>query len=202
MSTENFDSFTVMLPNLEGWEHLTDAAGAEGGRRVRKAKLPSYGIFRVRQGWLRFPPNDVSDFKDFFNARQGAYDSWLYMPVLEADRSIAAEALGTGDGSTTDFALDSKYLKASTLVVKVDSVVESGVTLVNNNTTPLVRFDTAPSGGEVLTADYDRYVPVTFDQDGFSFDPRHLAGTDDDSTVYVRGLTWTQNFPGSHLVSP
>ncbi len=204
MSVENFDSFTVLLPNREGWSHLTDVTPAEGGRRVRKAKLPSYGIFRVEQGWLRFPPNDMDAFRTFFQAREGAFDSWLYMPVLEVNRSITGEALGTATAGQTDFPLDSKYIKSSTLVVYVDAVKQtSGWSLVDNNTAPLVRFAAAPGAGKVVTADYDRYIPVTFDQDGFSDDIRHLSSAGDSSSVaHVRGLTWTQDIPGSHLVSP
>jgi hypothetical protein len=188
MSTEVFN-FTVHRPyHGEGGSHRTAVTEAEGGRLVRKPILPSDGIFRVRTAQLRFPPNTYSTFVDFFNARRGYW------------REVRAEALGTGDASTVVFALDSMYIDATTLVVYVDDVEEeSGWTLVGNNTAPRITFDTAPAEGEVITADYDRYISVTFSMD--DIDPKVLSlGSSDANSILMVPFGVAQDRAGSHLV--
>jgi hypothetical protein len=195
------NSFTVHQPYQEGWEHETSRSPAAGGREVRKARLPVQGRFRVRLAQLRFPPNAPSTFEAFFEARQGAYDTWLYLPVLQANRSITAEAVATAGAGETDFPLDSKHIKASTLTVYEDGTPQAAYTLTGNYTAPVIEFDAAPGAGVVITADYDRYIPVRFDADDYDFDPRMFSDAGDASSVlYIRGLTWRQDYAGSHLV--
>ena len=200
MSTEIF-SYTVHQPYAEGVIHLTEISEAQGGRENRLARYPAYGIFRVSRSSLRFDVagNALSTFVTFFNARQGRYDTWLYAPLYDAFGLVTAEALGTGAGVATDFALDSKYIVSATLLVYVGGVLQtSGYSLVTNYTTPIVRFTGAPTG--VITATYHRYYPCRFEQDELQITPKMLAGTDDTSVLVVENLSWRQNYAGSHLV--
>ncbi len=201
MSTEIFP-FTVHRPyHGEGGAHLTQRSSAEGGREFRRAALPANGLFRVRRAVLRFPPNDPTTFQSWFDDRQGGYDSWLFLPALEVWRVVTDEALGTSTGGAGEtFALDSKHIKASTLVVKVGGVDQDGDwNLTGNYSAPIVNTEAGFDAGAV-TATYDRYIPVRFDQDDFDFDVSHFGADDDSSTLYVRTLTWRQDRPGSHLV--
>jgi hypothetical protein len=200
MSTAIF-TFIVHQPYRgEGGGHLTGRSTADGGREVRVARLPAEGFFRSRLGEILFPPNNPTTFQTFFDARQGGFDTFLFPPVFEVWREVRGESIGTGDGAEKDFALDSKYINASTLVAYEDGSPQAGISLINNNTAPLVRFDSAPSGSVALTADYDRYIPCRFDQDDFDFGIKGLGNSDANSILVVRGLTWRQDNPGSHLV--
>ena len=102
----------------------------------------------------------------------------------------------------TDFALDSKHIKESTLVVKVDGSVVStnDWDLTGNNTAPIVEFDTAPTDTHPITASYDRYIPCVFDQPSWRPNLRSLATTDAASILLITALTWSQDRSGSHLV--
>lgn len=204
MSTSIF-TFTVNRPYREGIAHLTDVAAAQGGRSVRLAKFPASGLFVVRQAKLKFSSgaglNSLATFRAFFDARQGRYDSFLYKAKLAEFNLVEGEALGTGDASEDEFALDSKHIDASTLVVYVDDVEqESGYSLTGNNTAPIVDFVTPPGVGEVVTADYEFYWPCVFQTDEFAPPWRAPGDTDANMILEVTDVLWAQDRPGSHLV--
>jgi len=126
MSTTVFnDSFTVAKPYSEDFSYPVDVVNAGDMRRIRKQRLP-YGLFKVYQGVIEFPRNALSTWEDFWVAMAGGYDSFLYLPVLGIHRSVADEALGTAaGGGSEEFALDCKYIKASTLVIKSGGVTQT-----------------------------------------------------------------------------
>lgn len=118
---------------------------------------------------------------EFFYARRGRAHGFRFKNP--ADYQGTAEAIGTGDGSETEFQLVKVYTSgAGTYSRKVskpvaDTVVVSlgGVPQVDSNgdpdgwsvdtTTGIVTFISPPSSGEVITATFDFDIPVRFDTD-------------------------------------
>jgi uncharacterized protein (TIGR02217 family) len=194
-------SFTVTQPYAEGVEHKTDIQEAQGGREARLARWPAYGLFRVSRAGLHFSSsrNTLSTFVDFFNDRQGRYDTFLYKSVFDVFNTVTTEDCGTGNGVLTDFALDSKYIDSSTLLVYVAGVLQSsGYSLINNNTTPTIRFSAAPTGA--ITATYEFYYPCRFEQDDVQIIVLSQGTSDTESVLAVQNITWRQDYSGSHLV--
>lgn len=141
--------------------------------------------------------NTHSTFMDFFRARRGGYDSFLWKPRTYSYSHVDAEALGTGDGATTPFTLDMVHIDSTELVVYFDSVSQgSGWSLSSNNTTPMIVFTSGPSAGTVITADYEYYYPVTM-PDRHSVRAR---SNDLTSNQLLRSMpvAFIQNYPGSH----
>jgi uncharacterized protein (TIGR02217 family) len=111
----------------------------------------------------------------FFMARKGRLTGFRFKN--HDDFEATDQELGTGDGSTTGFQLVKLYTSGGetttrkitkpvtgTVVVYIDSVLQgSGWTV--DTTTGIVTFDTPPSSGEVIMADFDFDVPVRFDTD-------------------------------------
>jgi len=63
----------------------------------------------------------------------------------------------------TDFAFEHRYIDAGSVRVSVDGVPQvSGWSVVDNNTAPLIRFDTAPGAGATVDLVANFYVPVHF----------------------------------------
>ena len=202
MSTTVF-TLSVARPYDEHIAHETLRQVAQGGREVRLALLPAQGLFVVSRATLPVSParNTIAAIRSFWDARQGGYDSFLYKAVLTEYKKVTGEALGTGDGSEDEFALDSKYIDSANLTVYIDGASQSsGWALTGNNTAPIVDFVTPPANGEVVTADYEFYYPCRFDQDRMPGDLKSLAATDANSIIKVSSLTWRQDWPGSHLV--
>jgi len=201
MSTEVF-TFTVSQPYAEGEEHSTQSSDMEGGRGVRRARW-SRGRFIVSQAVIRCNTggNSLASVQDFFADRQGRYDTFLYKPRFQVYATVTAEAVGSGTGSVTAFALDSKYIDSTTLKVYKDAVLQSsGYSLGGNYTAPVITFTPAPANGVVITATYDRYDPCTFDTDRLQFRIVAQGSADTNAVVEVVGLAWSQDYPGSHLV--
>jgi len=70
--------------------------------------------------------------------------------------TITAEAVGTGDGTTTDFTLANAPVEVDSEVVYVDGVAQTRDTDYSiNYETGVISFVTAPPSGAAITADYD-----------------------------------------------
>jgi uncharacterized protein (TIGR02217 family) len=114
----------------------------------------------------------------FFRARRGKAVGFRFKDW--SDYQGRNEAIGTGDGATTDFQLMKIYSSGSVAVsrditkplagtvdIYIDSILQaSGATI--DTTTGIVTFDAAPAGGAVITADFEFDVPVRFDTDEMS----------------------------------
>jgi uncharacterized protein (TIGR02217 family) len=112
---------------------------------------------------------------EFFYARKGRLTGFRFKNP--DDFQTTDEELGTGDGSTQGFQLVRTYTSggetttrkitkpvAGTVDVYVDSVLQ-GSNVSVDTTTGIVTFDSPPSSGEVITADFDFDIPVRFDVD-------------------------------------
>jgi uncharacterized protein (TIGR02217 family) len=112
---------------------------------------------------------------EFFYARQGRAYGFRFKN--HDDFEGLAEQIGVGDSSETQFqlvkiytsgpgALTRKITKpvAGTVTVFKDSVPDVGGWTIDT-TTGIVTFNSAPSGGEILTATFEFDVPMRFDTD-------------------------------------
>jgi uncharacterized protein (TIGR02217 family) len=123
---------------------------------------------------------EFAQLAGFFNARQGAFDSFLYQDP--DDRQAIGQLIGTGDGATTTFQLVRSF---GGYVEPVFASVADGVRPVYVNGVPvaslavgawgsaapgLVTFSTAPPAGAAVTADFNFCWPCAFDDDALDFE--------------------------------
>jgi uncharacterized protein (TIGR02217 family) len=113
--------------------------------------------------------------KGFHTSVRGALYTWLLKDW--GDYSRTSESLGIGDGVETDYQLVSnegpdnpyvrtiQYTKSGTLNVYVNDVLQTITTDYSVSATGLITFVVAPASSLAVTADYEFYVPVSFDQD-------------------------------------
>lgn len=110
----------------------------------------------------------LDNWTTFVGSVHGAADAWLFMDPLQASLySRTALSIGTGNGSAVNFPMIHKYIKADTLVVMLNGVVQSsGYTLTDNtlddDAAPVVHFTSAVTAGVVVTVTYRFYIPVRF----------------------------------------
>lgn len=114
----------------------------------------------------------------FFRARKGRAYGFRFKDWT--DYQATEQALGTGDGSTTQFQLVKHYLSGGVDEVRTitkpvngtaniykDSVLQTtGVSVAHS--TGMVTFTAAPANGVSITADFEFDVPVRFDTDRLS----------------------------------
>jgi uncharacterized protein (TIGR02217 family) len=116
--------------------------------------------------------DELEYFIEFHQERKGAYEAFRFKDW--SDWRVDGGAIGTGDGTTTEFQLFKIYSVAGqavkrpitkpvagTLTVYVAGTVTSLVTV--NTATGLITFASAPTGA--ITADFEFDVPVRFEGD-------------------------------------
>lgn len=121
---------------------------------------------------------DLATLEGFFNARTGAFDSFLI--ALDEDNTVAAQSLGTGDGVTTTFQLKRAFGAATETIFApnvVSHVYDNGVdgggwsVQAWGAAVPgLVTYGAAPAAGHAITADFTYYWPVRFQDDSIDFE--------------------------------
>lgn len=190
-------------PRCEEWpDFATRKAKLTGGFTERS---PDYGAdFLLRSIFsLEFPQRSTSksiaDFLAFIEEMRGAALPFRMSFYTDRYRERRALALGTGDGANTDFALPHRYIQGGT-VVGYKAGVSAPFTLINNDTAPLIRFNTAPGGGVAVTADYDFYVPCHFEQDSLPATLRAAFATDAKRSIRIDGVQIEEAQPGARLV--
>lgn len=192
--------FTIKRPYSERRTYLTNQRGLTGGFTARRAEYGDDGKFTARFA-MRLPRDSqtLATWYSFVDARKGADDSFLYKSVFDQYHDVTDEAVGTGDGSTTDFALDMKHIDTSTLVVELDGTPTVLYTLTGNNSAPIIEFNSAPAGSVVITASYDYYHQVHFDTD--DLEPEILARGSTDATTLAElpFVSVTETQPGDYL---
>lgn len=127
-------------------------------------------------------PATVQEWLTFFIAREGALNGFLFYDYT--DHSTASDGvgtpddedvvIGTGDGTETQFQLVKKYTDSaatktrtitkpieSTLVVAVNGVNTTAFTV--DTSTGIITMNSAPTSGHDVTAGFEFYVPVRFD---------------------------------------
>jgi uncharacterized protein (TIGR02217 family) len=121
----------------------------------------------------------------FFEARIGRLYGFRFKDFSDykscapgADVTPTDQALGTGDGATTEFQLAKTYTSGPaswprTIKKPVAGTVRAAVdgtetSVAVDTTTGLVSFASAPAAGAVLTAGFEFDTPVRFDTDELS----------------------------------
>lgn len=131
----------------------------------------------------------------FFNLRQGQFDSFLY--TEPDDNTVAAQAIGTGDGTTTTFQLVRAFggfVEPIFAPNTVSHVYRAGTdhsdwTVSNwGSATPgIVTFSPAPTSGQAITADFTYYFPCRFSADQLDFE-KFMAAIYQGKSVKFRSI--------------
>lgn len=134
----------------------------------------SYSVLRQDRGGL----TELQELLGFCLDRQGMYEDFLYSDPT--DYSVTGQLLGSGTGSKTDFPLsrtmgtwvDPNLVANTVSKVYVNGVEQvSGWSVVQTGRFGLdtIRFASAPSYGQAVSADFTWYFPVRFMQDDPEF---------------------------------
>jgi uncharacterized protein (TIGR02217 family) len=153
----------------------TNIKTSVSGREYRAANMaaPRYH-YRLAFEFLRDQRAGLDELRTlvgFFNARQGAFDSFLFADP--DDYSVTTESFGTGNGSATAFQLyrtwsgysESIYNLNSAPQIRKAGVLQTLTTHYTISSTGLVTFVTAPANGAALTWTGTFYRRVRFKQD-------------------------------------
>lgn len=148
-----------------------NASWANSRRRYDVA----YGIRRA---------DDLAAVVAFFEARNGRLYGFRFKDWADFKSCLPSQlpgptdqAIGTGDGSTTQFQLTKRYSSGAQSWTRLIAKPVAGTVTVALNGTPqasgwsvspttgLITFATAPAAGVALTAGFEFDVPVRFDTD-------------------------------------
>jgi uncharacterized protein (TIGR02217 family) len=160
-----------------GPEYSTDIVVTHGGYEQRNSNWSqARSRYNVASGVKT--ASQLESLIAFFRARQGQAQGFRFKDWT--DYQGIAQTLGTGDGSATSFQLVKRYSSGATTVsrtitkpvtvsvkIYVDaSLQSSGYSL--DSTSGVVTFDSPPSNGDVISADFEFDVPVRFATDRLS----------------------------------
>lgn len=160
-----------------GPEYATDIVASQSGYEQRNVNWEqARARYNVAHGVKTKAQLDA--LIAFFRARKGRAHGFRFKDWT--DYQATTEALGTGDGVTTQFQLVKRYVSGAvtelrTITKPVSGTVQiyknavlqsSGVSV--NTTTGIVTFTVAPTIGQAITATYQFDVPVRFDTDKLS----------------------------------
>ena len=129
--------------------------------------------------------SDLKTLMGFYNSVAGGLFSFLFTDP--DDCAVTGQALGTGDGTTTNFTFVRTlggsagsttepvgYVnQTKTLNVYVAGVLQSPSTytvLSANDYAQVLKFNTAPAAGAAITADFSYYYVVFFKDDSYDFE--------------------------------
>jgi uncharacterized protein (TIGR02217 family) len=157
MSNSVFPSLpglSIVVSRFPRWK--TKVQTAVSGHELRAAFMahPKY-TFRLSYEVLRAGAEaELETIVGFFNARQGAYDNFLFTDA--DDNAVANQGFGTGDGATRSFQLTRSFGGHTEPVmnlngaptIKVGGVETSAYTI---DALGLVTFTVAPANGAALT---------------------------------------------------
>lgn len=161
-------TFTPEFGLKEDQEFSTLIFQADSGKEKRRSKWSK--PIRTLDCWLENEDEDaVNLIWEFFKARKGKYGTfWVKFPT---SFKVAAEAVGTGNGSQTVFNLDYFPVDITSIKVYLNGLLQvSGYTISNDLTNEVAKitFSVPPGMGVAVTADYEYYLQVRFDDDKLS----------------------------------
>ena len=122
--------------------------------------------------------DEVNYLRDFHRSRKGSKQGFRYKDWT--DYSGVNQHIGTTDGVTTQWQLTKRYYAGSYFVYRpIIKPVEGTVNLyldgnlitspAINHYTGVISFLVPPAAGQVITADFEFDVPVTFEKDEISW---------------------------------
>lgn len=163
------------IPNMN-----TLVQTATSGKTTR-AQLWANPIWKFKMNWeyLRdgnATPSDVQSILDFFLARGGSFDTFLYTDPT--DNAVTTMNFGTGDGVTVAFQLSRKWANFSESIQNINgtpSIFKNAALLTAGvdysiNTTGLVTFAVAPAAAAALTWTGSFYYRLRFEKDLYEFE--------------------------------
>lgn len=174
------------LPGL-GWSVIktpnwtTKVQRSVSGKETRTAleSFPRWK-FALKYEFLRQDAAylEIQTLVDFFNARQGSYDSFLFTDPN--DNAVTAQSFGTGDASTKAFQLIRPILSGGFLEpvqnlnsapsIYVAGVLKTVTTDYTIGSTGIVTFVAAPAAAAALTWTGTYYFRCRFMQDSADFE--------------------------------
>ena len=160
--------FTPEFGLKEDIEYSTLIFESDSGKEKRRSKRSQ--AIRTLDCFLESESEEAIDLIwSFFKARKGRYDTfWVKFPT---NYKVQNEAVGTGNGVDTVFNLDLFPIDTALIKVYLNGVeVTSGFTVTNDLTNEVakIEFSSPPSAGVAITADYEYYVQVRFEEDKLS----------------------------------
>lgn len=167
MSVEVFPLVPDNAVNKKKSFHTLITTG-ESGREQRRAKwgVPLREIELVFRNRTK---TEAETLEDFFDSREGAYDSFYYKPLEEkaqgATYIIENESVHSSYADEDTSQISIYPIDASNFVLYDDGVAIDGADYTLNATTGVVTWITKPATTSVITASYDYYIPVRFDDD-------------------------------------
>lgn len=161
-------TFTPEFGLKEDQEFSTLIFQADSGREKRRSKWSK--PIRTLDCWLENENEEaVNSIWEFFKARKGKYDTfWVKFPT---SFKVSAETVGIGNDSQTVFNLDYFPVDISSVKVYLNGILQVlGYTVTNDLTNEVTKitFSVAPGIGVAITADYEYYIQVRFDDDKLS----------------------------------
>jgi uncharacterized protein (TIGR02217 family) len=194
---------TAIFPTLPGlgWSvskaprFATRIQRAVSGRELRVVDQPNpiwtwtltYSMLRDEHdtraaSGLGFGYDELRTLMGFFLQQQGAFQPFLFDDPT--DDTVSAQAIGTGNGSTTVFQLVrsmgvalpgggfAEPITAPNVVSAIyfDGIVQSASEYGVDPTTGLITFTAPPPAGQLITADFTYYFRVRFADDTADFE--------------------------------
>lgn len=185
-------------PFVEWQDHPSVQTPLEGDYTLSQATGSGSYRYRSRFNVRLTDSTDVATWETWLADHEGRHDSWLIKAVRAPLKKVTLASAGTGDGSTTAFALSEKHIDESTLLVYKAGVLQTlttHYTVSGNNTAPTVTFLSAPTLGQAITYTVEFYFPVRFASPPPPPTPRNIT-----SDVYlVEGVEVESIGEGSHL---
>jgi uncharacterized protein (TIGR02217 family) len=134
---------------------------------------------------------ELQQVAGFYNARNGAYDDWLFNDLY--DNTCLLQGFGTGDGSTTVFQLARAYggyvepVRAVNTLTQVRVNGSASVTHTLNFNTGVITFAAAPGAGTALDWSGTFYWRCRFAEDHIDFN-MSMNGLSDLKSLKFRTL--------------
>lgn len=173
----------VALGSRGGPERATDIVTLASGVEERNSRWAN-SRRRFNAGYGVKSRADMQAVLAFFEERRGRFHSFLWRDGLDYTSSgtdnLAAsdQTIGTGDGTSTTFALTKRYGAdfdpydrpitnpvATSVRIAVESVELDSADFSVDDVTGIVTLNTPPTLDEVVTAGFEFDVPVRFDSD-------------------------------------
>lgn len=158
------------------WSTTKKTAVSQREYRTANMAFPRYK-YKLSFEFLRQGGSfaELSQLVGFFNARQGSFDSFLF--VDPDDYTVTGQVIGAGDGSNKLFQMvrtfggfiEPVYDDNSVPLIYVNGVLKTAGTDYSVSTTNLVTFVTAPGAGQSVTWSGTYYRRVCFTQDSAEF---------------------------------
>ena len=156
--------FSLTADNKVGKKksYQTLVSEAESGKEQRRSKWNS-PLRTFNLVFTNRPKSEVQTLEAFFDARKGAYDSFYFKNP--DDNPITTEQVtGNYQQENTNNLLKFPVISGSVTLYRNGTLISSSDYAVNL-TTGQISWVNKPTSGSVITADYQFYYIVRFDDD-------------------------------------